>query len=266
MLGLCLPGGGAKGAFQAGVVYGLYEMGVNFDIISGTSIGAINSYFIYKGCIEKLKQVWTNIDEERYKNCVCTNNILENDMLIDILKKLEGENSYIKSVYINYIKVIDKDIKEVVVDITKVKDKLDIIKYSSSIPYRTQNGILMKDIIENFDFKKVSEEFKEDIKNGVYDGYSLDGGLINNTLLSPFIKNKVKKLIIIPLRNNYQVPDYLLQSYNLEEIVVISPQRNLEPRDTLRFENEFCIDLFNEGYKLSKDIIIKEDKNEGIKI
>ena len=45
-LGLCLEGGGAKGAYQAGVVKALYDGGINkFYSISGTSIGAINGYY-----------------------------------------------------------------------------------------------------------------------------------------------------------------------------------------------------------------------------
>ncbi|MCG4722807.1 patatin-like phospholipase family protein, partial [Alistipes putredinis] len=60
-IGLCLAGGGAKGAFQAGVIYGLYERGLDFDVISGTSIGAINGYYIYTKNVNKLKEMWINI-------------------------------------------------------------------------------------------------------------------------------------------------------------------------------------------------------------
>ena len=41
-IGLCLCGGGAKGAYQAGVIKALYDRGINkFNAISGTSIGAV---------------------------------------------------------------------------------------------------------------------------------------------------------------------------------------------------------------------------------
>ncbi|OPJ55952.1 patatin-like phospholipase family protein [Alkalithermobacter paradoxus] len=256
MLGLCLPGGGAKGAFQAGVIYGLYKRGVRFDIVCGTSIGAINSYFVYRGCIEKLKETWENVDEESFKNTICTENVIENSNLMNILRNLTGKDEAIKSVYVNYIDVIDKNIREVIVDITKLdcEKALDSIKYSSLLPYRTGKSKVMNDIVREFDFKRLSEEFKYDLQNGIYDGFSLDGGLINNTLLSPFIDNKVEKLIIIPLRNNYEASEHILDSYNKEDIIIISPESNLEPRDTLRFEKEFCINLFHEGYKLSENI------------
>ncbi len=64
---LVLSGGGAKGAYQVGVVKQLYEMGISFDLISGTSIGALNgalmSEFIHRGlssqemCI-RLEKAW----------------------------------------------------------------------------------------------------------------------------------------------------------------------------------------------------------------
>lgn len=64
---LVLSGGGAKGAYQVGVVKQLYEMGISFDLISGTSIGALNgallSEFIHEGLSNRetcfrLEEAW----------------------------------------------------------------------------------------------------------------------------------------------------------------------------------------------------------------
>ena len=41
-VGLVLSGGGAKGAYQVGMIKALDELGVKVDAISGASIGAIN--------------------------------------------------------------------------------------------------------------------------------------------------------------------------------------------------------------------------------
>ena len=47
-LGVCLPGGGAKGAFQAGVLEALYNRGIKkYDSYACTSIGAMNGYYLY---------------------------------------------------------------------------------------------------------------------------------------------------------------------------------------------------------------------------
>ena len=40
--GLVLSGGGAKGAYQVGVLKALHELGANVDMVAGASMGALN--------------------------------------------------------------------------------------------------------------------------------------------------------------------------------------------------------------------------------
>lgn len=58
MKGLVLEGGGAKGSYQIGAVKALYEMGFEFDGITGTSIGAINGAFLAQGDFELIYDIW----------------------------------------------------------------------------------------------------------------------------------------------------------------------------------------------------------------
>jgi len=68
-IGLVLPGGGARGAYQVGVLKAINEMMPDsnpFSIISGTSAGAINASFLasrsesFKEAVELLSGVWSN--------------------------------------------------------------------------------------------------------------------------------------------------------------------------------------------------------------
>jgi hypothetical protein len=43
--GFVMTGGGAKGLYEAGVIHALHLAGMEFDVITGSSIGAINSVF-----------------------------------------------------------------------------------------------------------------------------------------------------------------------------------------------------------------------------
>jgi NTE family protein len=43
---LILQGGGSLGAYECGVISTLYKHGINFNIIAGSSIGAINASII----------------------------------------------------------------------------------------------------------------------------------------------------------------------------------------------------------------------------
>ncbi len=45
MRGFVMTGGGAKGLFEAGVIHAFHLCGMEFDVITGSSIGAINSIF-----------------------------------------------------------------------------------------------------------------------------------------------------------------------------------------------------------------------------
>lgn len=65
-VGLVLSGGGAKGAYQVGVIKALAEAGVEVDIVAGASIGALNGAILaaspdMKTAAERLDQVWQSL-------------------------------------------------------------------------------------------------------------------------------------------------------------------------------------------------------------
>ena len=87
-VGLCLCGGGAKGAYQAGVIKALYDRGIKFNVISGTSIGSVNGYFIFTNNVEKLEEMWIDIDSNVDHNIKIVNNTVDNSNLIDLLSNI----------------------------------------------------------------------------------------------------------------------------------------------------------------------------------
>ena len=59
--GLVLAGGGAKGAYQIGAYKALKELGFKFDVIVGTSIGAMNAYILSQGKDAEAETLWTTM-------------------------------------------------------------------------------------------------------------------------------------------------------------------------------------------------------------
>ena len=245
-IGLCLAGGGAKGAFQAGVIYGLYEKGIKFDAIAGTSIGAINGYYIYTENVNKLKEMWINIQKIGENGVKIVDNTVDNSLVIDELRGLINNSSYSKPCYINYVEVKNSKLEEKIVDISELsyEDALLSIKYSSLLPFRPSKEL------------KPFEQFGKDLIEGLYDGYKLDGGILNNVLIKPLIEAKMDKIIIITMKHDYELPEDIKNIYKEEDIIIIRPNTIFEKNATLRFEGEFCKKIFNEGYEIVKNMDI----------
>ena len=58
---LVLSGGGSRGAYEIGAWQALEEIGVRFDAVYGTSIGALNAGLIAQGDLDKAAGLWSNI-------------------------------------------------------------------------------------------------------------------------------------------------------------------------------------------------------------
>jgi NTE family protein len=66
---LVLQGGGSLGAFACGVFKALYKAGVNFDLVGGTSIGAVNAAVICGSDdpAKRLEDFWIEVAESSYQ-------------------------------------------------------------------------------------------------------------------------------------------------------------------------------------------------------
>ena len=62
MKALVLAGGGAKGSYEMGVWKALRKLGMKFDIITGTSIGALNGALMVQNSYFKGMHLWLNTD------------------------------------------------------------------------------------------------------------------------------------------------------------------------------------------------------------
>lgn len=61
MRGLILEGGGAKGAYQIGAWKALRELGITFDGVAGTSIGALNGAWVVQDDFESAWNMWFDL-------------------------------------------------------------------------------------------------------------------------------------------------------------------------------------------------------------
>ena len=87
MKALVLSGGGAKGSYEIGVWKALRQLGIKFDIVTGTSAGAINGALIVQGSYFKALSIWNKLN---------FNNIfgeeINNDVKLEDLYKTFAKN------------------------------------------------------------------------------------------------------------------------------------------------------------------------------
>ena len=64
-MALVLSGGGAKGAWEAGVATALVEAGLPIALVAGSSAGALNGAMIAAGRVERLLPLWRGLDLDK---------------------------------------------------------------------------------------------------------------------------------------------------------------------------------------------------------
>lgn len=106
-IGLVLSGGGSKGSYEIGVYKALRKLHIKPEIVTGTSIGAINGVLITQKTYRKTLRFWKQISFENIYS--------ETDFPIMKDPKL-------KDIYAQYVKTF---INEGGIDVTKIKKMFD---------------------------------------------------------------------------------------------------------------------------------------------
>lgn len=88
--GFVMTGGGAKGLYEAGVIHAFHLMGMEFDVITGSSIGAMNSIF--------------------YAEYLFCKRQLRNDVLQDPLLTIEHMDEVVKAFHHAWLTMPDKQL------------------------------------------------------------------------------------------------------------------------------------------------------------
>ncbi len=261
-LGLYLKGGGAKGAFQAGVLKGLSDRGVNFNVISGTSIGAVNGYFLANNALNKMEELYLNSDDSIFSETVLSGKTIENKYILDKLESvLKIEKTSIEAFLVNYVEVIEGKLVERTEDILNLSsdESIQRIKWSSLLPYN-QKPMTFPEFIEFIKNNDISQSFIDDLSNGIYDGINLDGGMINNFLIKEIFNYGLDKLLIIGY--NGTLDEYLkdltfLSEEDKNKIVYISRDKDFNVTDTYDFSKEFLRYNYMMGLEKGKNFNIE---------
>ncbi len=151
MRGLVLEGGGAKGAYQIGAWRAFRELGITFDGVVGTSIGALNGALIVQDDYEKAFKLWYDMNPSVLIN--------GDETLLDHLVKLDFDGKDFNKVLSGLLKVVDQK----GLDITPLRRLIsDMLNEEAIRSSQMVYGFVSVSLSD----KKPVASFKEDIPVG----------------------------------------------------------------------------------------------------
>ncbi len=224
---LVLGGGAAKGAYQAGFIQGLYELGVSFDIVCGTSIGALNGCLVSMGKMKELNDLWNHLS---------ISSVIKGEFSDDF--KLNFENlvdsrNLVISFFKSYIKEKGADISPLkqlmknYLDESKLLSSpidygLCTVKYPSLKPvYITKKDMKIDNI---FDYLLASASCFPVFPIHTFENESyIDGGYYDNLPIELALDMGADEIIAIDLKENVTHKHYL----NKPDISYIVPFHNI---------------------------------------
>lgn len=209
-LGLCLSGGGARGAYQIGAAKALEELGYleNVYAFSGTSIGSVNACLLATKSVDETKKLWLDMPK----------------------KDFEGIRSVFKTIREKRMDVVNSGVYEISDLEALLRDNLDIEALKEKKVFVTlspagldNDGVmgLLKSSFNHYiknEPQVIYSPIHEQDKNNIYkqvlascsipfvfpsvniDGLQVfDGGLYDNIPVKPLIDAGCDTIIVIHL-------------------------------------------------------------------
>ncbi len=254
---IVLCGGGAKGAYQIGALKALNKVGYKYDIVTGTSVGALNGAFAVMGDIKKAENIWSKLDMEGiFSFNDKQKDISKSKSMAELTKNLikSGESAS----YEPLLELIDKNVNEKKIrksDIeygfvtTEFKPLKKVEIFKGDIPY----GQLKNYIMASAACYPYMKSFK------INDKQFLDGGYFDNMPIDMALRKGATDIVVIDLKGigklnkANDIPakvTYVECSQNLGGIMLFNKENNIRNiklgyLDTLKAFNKLEGNLYS---------------------
>jgi NTE family protein len=242
-IAVVLEGGGAKGAYQIGVLRAIEELGISYGCVVGTSIGAINSVAYVLGGYEKYIKHWSNMDFS-YGNSSNTskNKSIDFKKILNNIDKFE--KVYLKSCGIDaepIVEMLKENIDEEAVRNSGINLGLTVYCLTDKKPLSLFIDEIPKGQLYEYIFASCNlPVFTPRPLNGKY---YLDGSLVSKLPIHMVKDKGYDTAIAVRLR-----PDkYDYSGYENMNIIDIAPDEFLS--NTLEAEKDRIKWMINEGYE-----------------
>ena len=215
---IVLSGGGAKGSYQLGVWKALRQLHIKYDIVTGTSIGALNGVLMCENSYFKAKRIWQKLNLE-----YLFNELPKSNKEIDILKLFSS--NFIKNGGMD-IKKIETILEDNVNKRKFYKSKIDFglitFNFTTKKPLILSKNKIPKDKL--IDYLMASATCFPAFKMKEIDGDKyIDGGYYDNLPIELAIKLGAEFLIIVDLG----APGFKKKINKKINSVLIKPKNNI---------------------------------------
>ena len=241
---IALSGGGTKGSYEVGVWKALLEKDIDYQIVTGTSIGSINGAFMVTKQYDEAYELW---------NTITMADMMEDG--INLTETLEGileQKQAIRPFLKKYVKNKGADISPYTEFVDRMIDEQAVM--DSDIDY----GL----VTVQFPSLKGIELAKKDIPRGMLKEYILasaaifplfpmhkigtetylDGCYYDNLPIDFAFKMGADEVIAVDLRNSPAHPNYVNRPY----VTYIKPSSSLGTM--MNFDHQLLLDNMQMGY------------------
>lgn len=238
MRAIVLSGGGSKGSYQIGVWMALRKLNIKYDIVCGTSVGALNGALMVQNNFYKALLLWRKVDMKLLfgsdvKDSTTTKDIIELYGK-NIIKNKGMDVSKLESIiekYINKDKFFKSKIDYGLVTINLTKKKVVELKKKDMDP-KLLTSYLMASASCYPAFQKKA------IGNNLY----IDGGYFDNLPINLAISLGADYVIAVDLK----APGIKMKAKKKVKTIVISPNNKLS--NFLKFDHEGTVKNIKYGY------------------
>lgn len=247
---IVLCGGGSLGSYEIGVWKYIKEANISFDIVTGTSIGAINGALFAAGDYENAVHLWNQVGVDK----VIKNGI---DFPRDFLQEFDwkhdiGKLQVLAKTYISNKGADISPFMDWVKKVVPVKDvknsPVTLGVVTTSFPGRKEIDVVLNDVPEEniLDYLHASSACYPVFPVYSFNGKSyIDGGYCNNLPIDFAIRLGAEEIIAVLLRAVPKVPQHK-ELMELPFVTTVRPSH--DTGSIMNFNRDVCLDNMKLGY------------------
>ncbi len=205
-----LSGGGTRGAYELGVWRAFREIGIDYQIVTGTSIGSINGALMAVNDYKQCEEMWANlVMEDMMVDGITITNTMEDfynqkQGLLSFLKKYVKNKGIDNSPFSDFVK---KNLDEDRIRKSKIDYGLVTVKFPSLEPFMHSKKDIPKGLLKEFVIAS-SSVFPAFPMHKIGEETYVDGCYHDNLPIDLAVEMGAEDIIAVDLHTTPQHPNY----------------------------------------------------------